>query len=128
MYQIIKGWPDGNCLDMAYPADATLTVFDGVAAYVNDSGKVVAADSSAGNYAVGWLLGKEYVQNMVTVLYGDFVLEADGEHYTGTPTAGSDVYIDGSAAGKLSFTSAGTAVGKALSVDSATGKVRILWK
>ena len=124
MYQIIKGWPDGNCLDMAYPADATLSVFDGVAATVNASGKVVPADSSA-TTPVGWLLGKEYVTNMVTVLYGDFVLECDAEHYTGTPAAGD--YVTPGSAGKLAFDSAGD-LGRVLSYDSASGKVRILWK
>ena len=135
MYDVIKGWPGEGCLDVTYPADkekmidkdTKLPIREGIMVTVNADGKVVPATPSDTTLQ-GWLLGREMLTDMCTVLLGDYVLEMDKDHYddTATFTPGAKVGAMSDGSGKIAAGGSGVAFGRVLSVNATTGKIVIV--
>lgn len=135
MYNVIKGWPGEGCLDVTYPADVDkminddtkLPIREGIMVTIDANGKVVPAQP--GDTTIqGWLLGREMMTNMCTVLLGDYVLEMDKDHYNdaATFTPGAKVGAMGDGSGKIDAAGSGVAFGRVLSVNATTGKIVVV--
>lgn len=134
MYNIIKGWPAEGALDVTVRPKTGVTLTPGMVAMFGkgaDANLAVVGNyttaASATDATPGFVIGADTMSGNLTVLLGSFVVEVDAGHYVAATYAPGDVLT--ATNGKFSkVTATGESpVGKVLTVDATSGKMRILW-
>ena len=125
MYDIRKGWPSNGAIDEVLAAAPGETVTDGMIVSVTDL-KAKPADFSSGRDGIpAFIIGKEDVRGTFTGIMSQCVIEVDAEHYVaGSYAAGDHVTAQG---GKFAAGTEANAVGRVLSFDAVSGRLRVLW-
>lgn len=128
MYQIRKGWPSNGAIDEVLTAAAGETVTDGMIVTVADGQATPAnftAAAAASDPMVAFIIGVEQVRGTLTGLMSQCVIEVDTEHYEAGTYAANDALTAKN--GKFAAAGSSKAIGRVLSYDAASGRMRIMW-
>lgn len=129
-YQVVKGWPSDGALDETLAPAPGAEIAGGSIVTLDASGDAVAADyaadgSNAGNLAF-FVIDTDPFKGNILALKGQCIIECDADHYVADTYNIHDAVT--AVGGKFApVTASEKVVGRVINMDSATGKMRLVW-